>query len=92
MGLESASRLPLPRFELADRLLGLDLDALEHPDEVLAVIEDKTESMVRELEQQEGEASRALKRCMPREVSPMCLSRQRAPTSSDRPCSRPVRR
>jgi hypothetical protein len=42
--------------------------AEEHPDEVLAVIEDKTEAMVRELEQQEREASRALKRRVPREV------------------------
>ena len=42
--------------------------AEEHPDEVLAVIEDKTEAIVRELERQEREASRALKRRVPREV------------------------
>jgi hypothetical protein len=36
--------------------------------EVLAVIEDKMEAMVRELEPQEREASRALKRSVPREV------------------------
>jgi hypothetical protein len=41
--------------------------AEEHPEEVLTVIEDKTEAIVRELERQEREASRALRRRVPRE-------------------------
>ena len=48
--------------------------AEEHPDEVLAVIEDKTEAMVRELEQQEREASRALKaRSQKRGIASLCI-------------------
>lgn len=40
--------------------------AEEHPDEVLVAIDDKTDALIRELEQQEREARRALRRGPPR--------------------------
>jgi hypothetical protein len=40
--------------------------AEEHPDEVLAAIDDKTDAVIRELEQQEREARRSLRRPPPR--------------------------
>jgi hypothetical protein len=40
--------------------------AEEHPDELLVAIDDKTDALVRELEQQEREARRSLRRGSPR--------------------------
>jgi hypothetical protein len=40
--------------------------AEEHPDEVLVAIDDKTDALIRELEQKEREAARALRRGPPR--------------------------
>lgn len=38
----------------------------EHPDEVLVALDDKTDALIRELEQREREAARALRRGPPR--------------------------
>jgi hypothetical protein len=40
--------------------------AEEHPSEVLEAIDDKTDALIRELEQKEREAARALRRGPPR--------------------------
>jgi len=40
----------------------------EHPNELLAAIEDRTEEVIRDLERQERDARRALKRPIPRET------------------------
>jgi hypothetical protein len=42
--------------------------AEEHPKEVLEVLEDKTEQLIRELEQRERDTARAYRRPVPREV------------------------
>jgi hypothetical protein len=41
--------------------------AEEHPDEVLVAIDDKTDALIRELEEQERHARRDLRRGPPRE-------------------------
>ena len=48
------------------RTEGLMKYAEEHRDEVLAAIDDKTDAVIRELEQQQREARRSLRRPPPR--------------------------
>jgi hypothetical protein len=52
-----------PRMSRTERMLKY---AEEHPDEVLLAIEDKTDALVRELEQREREARKSLHRGPPR--------------------------
>ena len=51
----------------------------EHPDEVLAVIEDKTEALIRELEQQHRDTTRAVRRPPRRAVPRDAPERAAAP-------------
>lgn len=52
--------------------------AEEHPDEVLVAIDDKTDALIRELEQQEREARRSLRRGPPRMTRPRYTPEQLA--------------
>lgn len=55
---------------LLDRVLLVEFfparEAAEHPDEVLVAIDDKTDALIRELEEQERQAQRDLRRRLAR--------------------------